>query len=144
MKKFPRYILAAVVALTAISCSRTGYDPDVTSRLCAAYDAGQSMSSDDFSELMIQEQWAFDDRRVVMENLLEKSEPLAFSQEYVAAKADTAFVSMVEMSERVWRILVLSQPRFSDSNHEQFRQLLDSRRVIDLLEDDIARRLRRD
>lgn len=137
-----RKIIICAVALVALnSCGSDGYDPAESGRLCSLYDSGQNMNDDDYSALISQEQWAFDGIRTKMEALLDLGEPLAFSQEYIRLKGDTAFVSMVAMSERMWRVLVLSRPHFSIDNVSRFETLLDVRKIIDLYNDDIARRL---
>lgn len=130
----------AAVAITC-SCGSKGYDAAESERLCSMYDNGQEMDNDAYAALIRQEQLAFDGVREKMEKLIGISEPLEFNQEYIRLKNDTAFVSMVSMSERMWRVIVLSRPYFSEDNAEHFSELMDVRKIIDLYNDDIVRRL---
>ena len=133
--------VAFFATLAFCSCSDKGYDAEKTDALCQKILHGQASSSD-YSDLIEMENLAFENRQATMENMLEIQEPLKFNQEFQKNKADTAFIEMVDLSESAWRVLVLSQRDFNDDNYQRFEQLRDLRKIVDMLEDDIARRLR--
>lgn len=142
MKRTARFFLTLILVSGLFSCGKEGFNQQEADRLCQMVVSGGHPSFDDYTLMMEQEQWSFDDRRQRMEELLEIKEPLKFAQKYQELKNDNEFMAMLKTSERLWRILSLAQPHFSNANIEAFKQLNQSRKIIDQLDDDILSRLR--
>ncbi len=88
-----------------------------------------------------QERLAFDSRESQMKQLLDIADKQKFAEQYQQLRNDKEFMTMTSISERMWRILVLNQGGFSEENSENFAQLFNQHKIIDLLDDDILSRL---
>jgi hypothetical protein len=131
----------ALCTLALCSCGSSGFEAETATALCDKSDSSQQLSYDDFAQMIEQERLAFDSRESQMKQLLDIADKQKFAEQYQQLRNDKEFMTMTSISERMWRILVLNQGGFSEENSENFAQLFNQHKIIDLLDDDILSRL---
>lgn len=133
------YCLICLALLPLTACSGEDYDPETVEALITRYDAGEKLSYADYTVMIAQQRLALESIREKYLEILADDDPTEARQQYAALASDTAFSRMAAQSERMRRILILSQKDYSEENRLQFEEVWHLGSAVDQLDDDIIR-----
>lgn len=133
------YCLICLAMLPLTSCGGEEYDHETVEVLITRYDAGEKLSYADYTVMIAQQRLALEYIREKYSEILADDDPAEARQQYAALTSDTAFSRMAAQSERMRRILILSQKDYSEENRLQFEEVWHLGSAVDQLDDDIIR-----
>ncbi len=133
------YCLICLALLPLTACGGEDYDPETVEALITRYDAGEKLSYADYTVMIAQQRLALESIREKYLEILADDDPAEARQQYAALASDTAFSRMAAQSERMRRILILSQKDYSEENRLQFEEVWHLGSAVDQLDDDIIR-----
>lgn len=133
------YCLICLALLPLTSCGGDEYDPETVEVLITRYNAGEKLSYADYTVMIAQQRMALESIREKYSDILGSGDPTEARQQYAALASDTVFSRMVAQSERMRRILILSQKDYSEENRLQFEEVWHLGSAVDQLDDDILR-----
>lgn len=133
------YCLICLALLPLTSCGGDKYEPETVEALITRYDAGEKLSYADYTVMIAQQRIALESIREKYNKILGSGDPTEARQQYAALASDTAFSRMAAQSERMRRILMLSQKDYSEENRLQFEEVWHLGSAVDQLDDDILR-----
>lgn len=133
------YCLICLALLPLTACGGEDYDPETVEALITRYDAGEKLSYADYTVMIAQQRLALESIREKYREILADDDPAEARQQYAALASDTDFSHMAAQSERMRRILILSQKDYSEENRLQFEEVWHLGSAVDQLDDDIIR-----
>lgn len=142
MKRILSYLIVMCCLSTLLTgCGGGGYDRQAVEVLLERYQSGESMGYDDYAAMTAQLSLGLKDERNRLEELLETKSHSELVDKADRLGHDKDYTEMQQQTTSLYRILILSQGKFSEENRKQFEQVSAERSIVKLLEDDLQLRL---